>query len=175
VLLVGGMTRVPLVRKLVQQFFSRGRRSVGINPDEAVALGAAVHAIELSFAGKQGQTVLIDVATHSLSVGVLGGTVRKLIGKNTAGAGGGQEPRFCPTAPARRPPALPVYQGESDWADECTRLGEVVLSELIGRAAAATCPSRSPSSCRTRAPCRCARSTPPPAWPRPFASTRAPR
>ncbi|MBL9037798.1 MAG: Hsp70 family protein [Archangium sp.] len=126
VMLVGGMTRMPLVRKLVQQFF--GRPPVGgINPDEAVALGAAVHAAEL--ASKQGQTVLIDVATHSLSVGVLGGTVRRLIGKNTAVPAVAKD-TFLPNRSGQTAARMPVYQGESDWADECTRLGEVVLNEL---------------------------------------------
>jgi molecular chaperone DnaK len=127
VLLVGGMTRVPLVRKLVQQFFSRAP-VVGINPDEAVALGAAVHAIEL--ASRAGQSMLIDVATHSLSVGVLGGTVRKLITRNTPVPAVAKS-HFLPNRAGQTTARLPVYQGESDWADECSRLGEVVLSELI--------------------------------------------
>ncbi len=126
VMLVGGMTRVPLVRKLVQQFFGR-QPVMGINPDEAVALGAAVHAAEL--ASKQGNTVLIDVATHSLSVGVLGGTVRKLIGKNTAVPAVARD-TFLPNRAGQTAARIPVYQGESEWADECTRLGELVLTDL---------------------------------------------
>jgi molecular chaperone DnaK len=126
VMLVGGMTRMPLVRKLVQHFFNRPP-VMGINPDEAVALGAAVHAAEL--ASKQGNTVLIDVATHSLSVGVLGGTVRKLISKNTTVPAVARD-TFLPNRAGQTSARIPIYQGESDWADECTRLGELVLVDL---------------------------------------------
>ena len=126
VMLVGGMTRVPMVRKLVSQFFERTPIS-GINPDEAVALGAAVHAVELE--SRAGQTVLIDVATHSLSVGVLGGTVRRLIPRNTPVPSVAKEV-FLPNRAGQTSARLPVYQGESEWIDECTKLGELVLSEL---------------------------------------------
>ncbi len=126
VMLVGGMTRMPLVRRVVSQFFERTPVS-GINPDEAVALGAAVHAVEL--ATKAGQTLLIDVATHSLSVGVLGGTVRKLIGRNSAVPAAAKSV-FLPNRAGQTMVRLPVYQGESEWADECTRLGELVLGDL---------------------------------------------
>lgn len=126
VLLVGGMTRVPLVRKLVQEFFGRSPIT-GLNPDEAVALGAAVHASEL--ASKAGHVVLIDVATHSLSVGVLGGTVRKLITRNTPVPAVATS-TFLPGRAGQTAARLPIFQGESEWADECTRLGELLLGEL---------------------------------------------
>lgn len=126
VMLVGGMTRVPLVRSLVNQFFGKTPVS-GVNPDEAVALGAAVHAAELS--SKAGSTVLIDVATHSLSVGVLGGTVRRLIGRNTPVPAVAKD-IFLPGRAGQTSARLPVFQGESEWADECTKLGELVLGDL---------------------------------------------
>ncbi len=126
VMLVGGMTRVPLIRKLVQNYFGRAPVT-GINPDEAVALGAAVHAAELH--SRQGQTLLIDVATHSLSVGVLGGTVRKLIQRNSPVPAVAKE-IFYPSRAGQKSARLPVYQGESEWADECTKLGALVLNEL---------------------------------------------
>jgi molecular chaperone DnaK len=126
VMLVGGMTRVPLVRRLATEFF--GKEPVtGINPDEVVALGAAVHAAELG--QKQGAALLIDVATHSLSVRVLGGAVRKLINKNTPVPATAKE-MFLPHKAGQSNARIPVYQGESDWADECTPLGEVVLTDL---------------------------------------------
>ncbi len=126
VMLVGGMTRVPLVRKLVQQFFGRPAVS-GLNPDEAVALGAAVHAAEL--VTRSGATTLIDVATQSLSVGVLGGTVRKLIVRNTPVPAVARE-TFLPNRAGQTAARLPIFQGESDWADECAQLGELVLGDL---------------------------------------------
>jgi molecular chaperone DnaK len=126
VMLVGGMTRVPLVRRLATEFF--GKEPVtGINPDEVVALGAAVHAAELG--QKQGAALLIDVATHSLSVGMLGGAVRRLISKNVPVPASAKE-MFLPGKAGQANARIPVYQGESDWADECTKLGEVLLTDL---------------------------------------------
>jgi molecular chaperone DnaK len=126
VMLVGGMTRVPLIRSLVQGAFPRPPVT-GLNPDEAVALGAAVHATEL--ASQAWQVVLIDVATHSLSVGVLGGTVRRLLARNTPVPATARS-TFLPNRAGQTLARLPVYQGESEWADECTRLGELVLGDL---------------------------------------------
>jgi molecular chaperone DnaK len=126
VMLVGGMTRVPLIKKLVQRYF--GKNAIGgVNPDEAVALGAAVHAAELN--SKSGSTLLIDVATHSMSVGVLGGTVRRLISRNTPVPTVAKEV-FLPSRAGQSRAKIPVFQGESEWADECTKLGEVVLLDL---------------------------------------------
>ncbi|MFT3840537.1 MAG: Hsp70 family protein [Myxococcaceae bacterium] len=126
VMLVGGMTRVPLVRRLVHDLF--GHAPVpGLNPDEVVALGAAIHAAELG--QQQSAALLIDVATHSLSVGVLGGGVRRLIPKNTPVPAQAME-KFLPGRAFQEAARIPVFQGESDYASDCTRLGEVVLSEL---------------------------------------------
>jgi molecular chaperone DnaK len=125
-LLVGGMTRVPLIRKLVTDFF--GKNPVGgVNPDEVVAQGAAIHANELL--EKQGSALLIDVATHSLSVGLLGGTVRRLIAKNTPVPSQAKE-TFLPGRSNQQSARIPIFQGEADYADECTKLGEVVLQDL---------------------------------------------
>jgi molecular chaperone DnaK len=126
VMLVGGMTRMPLIRSLTTKFFGRSPVT-GVNPDEAVALGAAVHAAEL--VSRQGQTLLIDVATHTLSVGVLGGTVRRLIGRNSPVPASAKE-HFLPGRTGQTQARIPVFQGESEFMDECTKLGEVVLSDL---------------------------------------------
>lgn len=126
VMLVGGMTRVPLIRQRVTELFGRAPKG-GLNPDEAVALGAAVHADEL--ANRAGQVVLLDVATQALSVGVLGGTVRKIIQRNTPVPAVARDV-FLPSQARQTAVRLPVYQGESDWADECVKLGELVLGNL---------------------------------------------
>ncbi len=126
VMLVGGMTRVPLVRQLVLNYFGKAPVA-GVNPDEVVALGAAVHGAELT--RQQGAALLIDVATHSLSVGVLGGGVRKLISKNTPVPAVAKE-IFLPNRMGQTEAKIPVFQGEADYANENTRLGEVVLSDL---------------------------------------------
>ncbi len=126
VLLVGGMTRVPLIRRLVADFFGR-QPSTDVHPDEAVALGAAVQADELL--RQSGQALLLDVASQSLGVGVLGGRVKRLIAKNT-GVPVVARDIFFPGTSGQNEARIPVYQGESDFQDENHKLGEVVLKNL---------------------------------------------
>jgi len=126
ILLVGGMTRVPLVRKRVAELFGKPP-VVGVNPDEVVALGAAVHAAEI--VAQAGETLLIDVASHALSVGVYGGGVRKVVRKNTAIPAVAREV-FLPSSGGQNKARIVIYQGESDQAEENVKLGEVVLGDL---------------------------------------------
>ena len=126
ILLVGGMTRVPLVRKRVAELFGKAP-VVGVNPDEVVALGAAVHASEI--VAQDGETLLIDVASHSLGVGVYGGGVRKVVRKNTSIPAVAREV-FLPSAGGQNKARIVIYQGESDSTDENVKLGEVLLSDL---------------------------------------------
>ncbi|MFL5345682.1 MAG: Hsp70 family protein [Hyalangium sp.] len=126
VLLVGGMTRVPLVQRLVADFFGRAP-STDVNPDEAVALGAAIQAEEL--VRQSGAALLLDVAGQSLGVGVLGGRVKRLIAKNT------QVPVvardiFLPSRAGQAEVRIPIYQGEAEFQDDNRKLGEVVLRNL---------------------------------------------
>lgn len=126
VLLVGGMTRMPLVQRAIADFFGR-LPETGINPDEAVALGAAQHAAELSHARKA--ALLIDVAAHSVGVGMAGGSVRRLIGRNTPIPVTASE-IFLPARTDQQEARLPIYQGESARAAENVKLGEIVLKDL---------------------------------------------
>src|SRR4029434_5936291 len=124
ILLVGGMTRVPMVRKRVAELFGKPP-VVGVNPDEVVALGAAVHASEI--VAQDGETLLIDVAMHSL--GVYGGGVRKVVRKNTAIPVVAREV-FLPSSGGQNKARIVIYQGESDQSEEHVKLGEVLLSDL---------------------------------------------
>jgi molecular chaperone DnaK len=126
VLLVGGMTRVPLVQRLVQDFFGRVP-SKDVNPDEAVALGAAVHAEEL--ARQSGKALLLDVAGQSLGVGMLGGRIKRLIAKNTSVPVVARD-IFLPSRGGQAEVRIPVYQGEAEFQDDSHKLGEVVLRNL---------------------------------------------
>ncbi|SET96408.1 Hsp70 family protein [Stigmatella erecta] len=126
VLLVGGMTRVPLVRRLVQDFFGRVP-TTDVHPDEAVALGAAVQAHEL--ATQSGAALLLDVAGQSLGVGVLGGRVKRLIAKNTNVPVVTRD-IFLPGRSGQAEARIPIYQGEGEFQDENHKLGEVVLRNL---------------------------------------------
>ncbi len=126
VLLVGGMTRVPMLRRLVADYFGRAP-STDVHPEEAVALGAAVQADEL--VRQSGQALLLDVASQSLGVGVMGGRVRRLIPKNT-GVPVVARDIFYPGSSGQQEARIPVYQGESEFQDENYKLGEVVLKRL---------------------------------------------
>jgi molecular chaperone DnaK len=128
VLLVGGMTRVPLIRRLVADFFGRAP-STEVNPDEAVALGAAIHAGELAL--QSGAALLLDVVGSSLGVGVLGGRVRHLIPRNSSVPVVAKE-LFYPGSHGQTEARIPIYQGESERQDENHKLGEVVLRNLQG-------------------------------------------
>ncbi|MBX3269921.1 MAG: molecular chaperone DnaK [Sandaracinaceae bacterium] len=80
VILVGGMTRMPLVQKKVSEFFDRQPHK-GVNPDEVVAIGAAIQAASLS--GEMEEVLLLDVTPLSLGVEVGGGIFHRLIQRNT--------------------------------------------------------------------------------------------
>jgi molecular chaperone DnaK len=80
VILVGGQTRMPLVQKYVKEFFGKEPRK-DVNPDEAVAVGAAIQGGVL--AGEVKDVLLLDVTPLSLGIETLGGIMTKLIEKNT--------------------------------------------------------------------------------------------
>ena len=80
VLLVGGQTRMPKVQKMVQDFFGKAPKK-DLNPDEAVAMGAAIQAGVLG--GDVKDVLLLDVTPLSLGIETLGGVMTKLIEKNT--------------------------------------------------------------------------------------------
>ncbi len=128
VLLVGGMTRVPLLRQLVAKHFGKEPDS-RVDPDEAVALGAAVHAAEL--VEKKGKTLLLDVIGASMGVQMAGGLVKPLLLRNTMLPCKATEV-FYPGQDGQKQVRVPVVQGEGTRAEQTTRLGEVVLGGLAG-------------------------------------------
>jgi molecular chaperone DnaK len=130
VLMVGGMTRVPLVRRLVANYFGRAP-VVGVNPDEVVALGAAVHASEL--VTRDGEALLIDVASHSVGVACYGGGVRRLVAKNTPIPVVAREV-FLPASPGQARARIEIFQGDGETRGENAKLGEVLLSDLRAKA-----------------------------------------
>ncbi|MFT3713542.1 MAG: Hsp70 family protein [Archangium sp.] len=126
VLLVGGMTRVPLLRELVAKHFGRPPEA-RIDPDEAVALGASIHAAELI--EQRGNTLLLDVLGSSLGVEVAGGLVKPLLARNTMLPCHATE-MFFPGRDGQTSVRVPIVQGESKRSEENVRVGEIVLGDM---------------------------------------------
>jgi molecular chaperone DnaK len=128
IILVGGMTRLPLIRRRVAERFGV-IPSTHLFPEEVVALGAAIYASEL--VGKKGRTVLLDVVSSTLGVGVVGGVYRPLIAKNRSLPCRVREV-FYPARHEQSVVRVRVAQGESGRLAENHLLGEVVLEGLAG-------------------------------------------
>ena len=83
VVMVGGSTRIPKIRKVVKDFFDGKEPNVGINPDEAVAYGAAVQGGVLGGESTTDDLVLLDVCPLTLGIETAGGVMTKLIARNS--------------------------------------------------------------------------------------------
>jgi len=123
VLLVGGMSRMPKVQELVQQTFGR-QPSKAVNPDEAVAIGAAIQGAVL--AGDVTDVLLLDVTPLSLGIETLGGVMTKLITRNTT-IPTKKSQVFSTAADGQTQVEIKVYQGERDMAAHNKLLGQFSL------------------------------------------------
>jgi molecular chaperone DnaK len=125
VILVGGPTRLPIIRSSVKHYFQK-EALTGIDPDEVVSQGAAIQAHALLDAGAaaQGQaSYLLDVTPLSLRVGTVGGFTEKIIDKNTP-IPIEKSKTFTTSRDGQDRVRIRVYQGESNKADGCELLGE---------------------------------------------------
>jgi molecular chaperone DnaK len=126
VILVGGQTRMPLVQKLVKDFFGKEPRK-DVNPDEAVAVGAAVQAGVLT--GEVKDVLLLDVTPLSLGIETLGGVMTKLIEKNTTIPTKATQV-FSTADDNQTAVTIHVLQGERDRAGDNKSLGRFDLSDI---------------------------------------------
>ena len=134
VVLVGGSTRIPAVRRLVDEVFAlsaRGKRAhTELNPDEVVALGAAVQAdILAGGSAATSELLLLDVTPLSLGIEALGGVVAKIIQRNSTIPASATE-HFTTGVDGQTNVAIHVVQGERELAKDCRSLARFDLKNI---------------------------------------------